>query len=99
MAITQEELLHLAKLSAIQLSSEEMEKLWNDLDGILAYVSQLQEVDTDWYEPLLQPIPGTISKPVEGVEVYDDPDAMLMNTKHQINHRHIVITSKKAEEN
>ncbi len=38
MAITRDELLHLAKLSSLQLSEEEIEHLGKDLDGILQYV-------------------------------------------------------------
>ena len=38
MVITRDELLHLAKLSALQLSEEEIVRLGKDLEGIVAYV-------------------------------------------------------------
>jgi Asp-tRNA(Asn)/Glu-tRNA(Gln) amidotransferase C subunit len=38
MAITRDELLHLAKLSSLHLSEEEIVHLGKDLDGILDYV-------------------------------------------------------------
>ncbi len=99
MVITREQLLHLAKLSALQLSDEELEHLGNDLESIVWYVGQLQEVDTTWVDPLSHPIQGVVSPLYEGVEPYNDPDGLLSNVEHQINHRHVVITSKKAEEN
>ena len=99
MAITRDELLHLAKLSALQLSEEEIARLWNDLEGIVAYVWQLQEIDTTGVEPLSHPIAWVVSPLYDGVVAYPDPDWLLSNIQHQINHRQVVITSKKAEEN
>ncbi len=99
MAITRDEVLHLAKLSAMKLSDEEVSSLGQDLDSIVGYVWQLKEIDTEGVEPLLQPIPGIVSPLYEGVEPYADPDWLLSQTEHQINHRQIVITSNKAEEN
>jgi hypothetical protein len=45
------------------------------------------------------PIAGVVSPLYEGVEPYADPDSLLSNVEHQITHRQVVITSKKAEEN
>lgn len=99
MAITRDELLHLAKLSAIKLSDNEVESLGQDLDNIVSYVGQLAEIDTKGVEPLLQPIPGVVSPLYEGTEPYADPDWLLSQTEHQVTYRQIVITSNKAEEN
>ena len=97
MAITREEVLHLAKLSALKLSDEEIEHLTKDLEGIVSYVWQLQEINTEGVEPLLQPIPDVVSPLYDGTHVYDDPDSLLSNVQHQIQHRQIVITSNKEE--
>lgn len=99
MAITRDELVHLAKLSAMKLSEDEISSLGQDLESIVAYAWQLQEINTEGVEPLLQPIPGIVSPLYEGTEPYADPDWLLSQTEHQINHRQIVITSNKAEEN
>lgn len=48
--ITQEELRHLAKLAKLKLSDEEIKKLTPQLDNILEFVSQLEEVDTKGVE-------------------------------------------------
>ena len=54
MAITREDVLHLAKLSNISLSEEQIEPLKKDLDNIVGYISQLDELDTEGVEPTYQ---------------------------------------------
>ncbi len=44
--ITQDELRHLAQLAKLKLSDEELKKLTPQLDSILEFVSQLNEVNT-----------------------------------------------------
>ncbi len=54
MKLTKEQVLHIAKLARLQLSDAEVEKFQTQLSGILAYVDQLQEVDTAHVEPTRQ---------------------------------------------
>ena len=54
MAITREDVLHLANLSNISLSEDQIEPLMKDLDNIVGYISQLDELDTDGVEPTYQ---------------------------------------------
>ena len=54
MKITREEIDHLAKLSDLSLSDEEAESLKGDLENIIKYISQLNELDTDGVEPTYQ---------------------------------------------
>ena len=54
MAITREDVLHLAHLSNISLEEDQIEPLIKDLDNILGYVSQLEELDTENVEPTYQ---------------------------------------------
>ena len=51
MAITRENVLHLAELSNISLSEDQIEPLMKDLDNIVGYISQL---DTEGVEPTYQ---------------------------------------------
>ncbi len=46
MSITIEEIKHIAELSRLKLSDEEMLKLGSDLGSILDYIKTLKEVDT-----------------------------------------------------
>ena len=54
MSITREDVLHLAELSRLSISEEEIEPLKKDLDSIVSYISQLNELDTDGVEPTYQ---------------------------------------------
>ena len=54
MAITREEIKHLAELARLSLTPEEEEKFRGQLDSILEYISQLNEVDTKNIEPTAQ---------------------------------------------
>ncbi|MDF3071169.1 MAG: glutamyl-tRNA amidotransferase subunit [Polyangiaceae bacterium] len=46
MAITRENVLHVAKLARLELTETEIDRMQRDLDGILEYVNQLSELDT-----------------------------------------------------
>ena len=46
--------MHLAELSDFSLSDAEIEKLGGDLQGIIRYISQLDELDTEGVEPTYQ---------------------------------------------
>ena len=54
MAMTREDVVHLAELSNISLAEDQIEPLIKDLDNILGYISQLDELDTDNVEPTYQ---------------------------------------------
>ena len=54
MKITREEIDHLAMLSDFSLSEEEKESLGHDLENIISYISQLDELDTKDVEPTYQ---------------------------------------------
>lgn len=51
MNITKDEVKHLAKLSNISLSESEVENLRGDLENIVNYIKQLDELDTENVEP------------------------------------------------
>ena len=54
MDIKREDILHLADLSDFSLSESEAESLGQDLQDIIGYISQLEELDTDNIEPTYQ---------------------------------------------
>src|SRR5512143_1711227 len=49
--ITAEEVRRIARLSHLDLTVEEVERLTHELGGILAYVKQLEELDTSAVPP------------------------------------------------
>lgn len=54
MEIKREDILHLASLSNLSLTDEEVESLGKDLQDIIKYISQLDELDTENVEPTYQ---------------------------------------------
>ena len=54
MEIKREDIIHLADLSDFSLSDTEIDSLGRDLQDIIGYISQLEELDTDNIEPTYQ---------------------------------------------
>ena len=52
--ISRDDVQHLAQLSSLQLSDNELDSLRADLGNILQYVQQLSELDTAGVEPTYQ---------------------------------------------
>lgn len=52
MAVTLNDVDHIAKLARLEFSAEEKETLRHQLNSILAYVEQLNKLDTSKVEPL-----------------------------------------------
>lgn len=54
MNIESEDILHLAELSNLTLNDKEVETLGRDLQDIIKYISQLDELDVSEVEPTYQ---------------------------------------------
>lgn len=54
MSVSLDEVRHLATLSEINLSDDELTSLTTDIDNIVNYINQLDELDTDNVEPTFQ---------------------------------------------
>ena len=54
MSISKEEIIHLSQLSNISLSEQQISDLTPDLENIIGYISQLDELDTEGVEPTYQ---------------------------------------------
>lgn len=67
-AITINDVKHLAQLSALYVTDQEAEELSKQLEEILNYVEQLNEVDTEGLEPTYQ---------VGGLENVMRPDIII----------------------
>ena len=53
MALTDNDVEHIAKLARIRLKPEELSHYCGEINGILKWIEQLAEVKTDGVEPLL----------------------------------------------
>lgn len=54
MEVNQDTISHLAKLSNFALTDDESARLVSDINGIVQYISQLDELDTTGVEPTYQ---------------------------------------------
>ena len=54
MSVSLDEVRHLAALSEINLNDDELTSLTTDIDNIVDYINQLDELDTDNAEPTFQ---------------------------------------------
>lgn len=52
--ISRDDVARLATLSSLQLADDEVDALVNDLGGIVGYITQLDELDTDGVSPTYQ---------------------------------------------
>lgn len=57
MALTREEVLHVANLARLSLNPEQVDLFTRQLNDILAYVEKLQEVNTAGVPPMAHVVP------------------------------------------
>jgi len=54
--LTKDDVLHVAKLSNLKLTDEEIKKFTPQLSNIVDYISELSDVDTKNIDPVSQPL-------------------------------------------
>ncbi len=79
MALTREEVLHVAELARLSLGPDEVELFTRQLNDILAYVEKLQELDTSGVAPLAHVIPVSNAFREDEVKEGLSPDEALAN--------------------
>jgi aspartyl-tRNA(Asn)/glutamyl-tRNA(Gln) amidotransferase subunit C len=67
MSITRETVLHIAQLARLRLDPREVESLQTDLDKIVAYVAELETLDTTDVPPTTLMASGSASRPDQRV--------------------------------
>jgi aspartyl-tRNA(Asn)/glutamyl-tRNA(Gln) amidotransferase subunit C len=70
---------HIAKLARIAVSDEEVAALEPELNNILGWIEQLQEVDVSGVEPMTAVIPNHLRLRKDEVTDGDCRDAVLAN--------------------
>lgn len=77
-SLTTDQVKHIANLARLSLTETEIEKYSKELSQILAYVEQLQELDTTGVEPMIAAV--VIQKALREDKVIEtDPALMLAN--------------------
>jgi aspartyl-tRNA(Asn)/glutamyl-tRNA(Gln) amidotransferase subunit C len=79
MALTRDEVLHVATLARLSLETAEIELFTRQLNDILAYVEKLQELDTSGLPPLTHVVPLSNVFREDTVTPCLDRDAALDN--------------------
>ncbi|MBR3122073.1 Asp-tRNA(Asn)/Glu-tRNA(Gln) amidotransferase subunit GatC [Candidatus Saccharibacteria bacterium] len=83
-----EDVRHLASLSDFSLSDQETESLKKDLQGIIKYISQLDELDTKDVEPTYQVFEvENVWRDDEILPQEANREALLALTKEEENHQ------------
>jgi aspartyl-tRNA(Asn)/glutamyl-tRNA(Gln) amidotransferase subunit C len=55
--ITREEVAHVARLARLELSGAELDRMREELSGILSYIDKLRALDTEGVEPTSHAVP------------------------------------------
>jgi len=85
MAITREEVLHVARLARLSLQEAEAERLRGQLSAILDYVKQLDRLDTRDVAPTSHAIETGTPFRDDVVEPFGDRAALLANAPDRLN--------------
>lgn len=70
---------HIAKLARIEVSDADLEALAGELSGILKWIEQLSEVDTEGVEPMTSAVQMTLRRRADKVTDGDCRDKVLAN--------------------
>jgi aspartyl-tRNA(Asn)/glutamyl-tRNA(Gln) amidotransferase subunit C len=94
-----EEINHLAKLSSLELSTDQTQQISKELENILHLVDELQSVDTKGYEPLFHPIAmiDTLSQPLRIDIVSEGNDRLNNMVSAPISHEGLFLVPKVIE--
>ena len=79
MSLDKATVAHIAKLARIRVSEDELEPLATELSGILKWIAQLDEVDTEGVEPMTSAVETTLRWRADVVTDGDCRDKVLAN--------------------
>lgn len=79
MPVSSEDVQHIALLARLGLTPEETERLRRDLDSILGYIAQLDELDTSGVEPTAHVVEVPAPLRDDRVTNPETPDEMVEN--------------------
>jgi aspartyl-tRNA(Asn)/glutamyl-tRNA(Gln) amidotransferase subunit C len=81
MALNEQDVVRIARLARIELTSEQREQTKNELNGLLHLIERLQSVDTTGVEPLAQPLSAHEDVVLRlRPDVVTDPGSVLQRT-------------------
>ncbi|SNX53010.1 Asp-tRNA(Asn)/Glu-tRNA(Gln) amidotransferase subunit GatC [Thermoanaerobacterium sp. RBIITD] len=85
MAITKDEVKHVANLARLKFTDEELEKFSYQLDSIIEYVNKLNELSTDDVQPTAHIVPISNVFRDDEVKPSMEREKVLMNAPEKEN--------------
>ncbi len=95
--MTEENIKHLANLSKLDISQEEVSKMKTDFDNMLEFVWKLQSIDTDWVDMMYTPIDSNKLNYERHTDTICSNKDIIKNTPHEVSDNMIVIKSSTVE--
>jgi len=79
MSVTQDDVRRIARLARIAEPADRLDSLTNELNGILDWVEQLNEVDVEGVEPMTTPVQTPLPQRTDAVTDGGKRDEILKN--------------------
>ncbi|GGG98504.1 aspartyl/glutamyl-tRNA(Asn/Gln) amidotransferase subunit C [Glycocaulis albus] len=79
MSVTEDDVRRIARLARIAEPKDRVAKLTGELNGILAWVEMLNEVDVDGVEPMTTPVSTPLPMREDAVTDGEIPEKVLKN--------------------
>ena len=79
MALDKETVAKVAHLARIRVDEADLEKMADELNGIIGWVEQLSEVDTDGVQPMTSAVDLKLRQREDAVTDGDYPERVLKN--------------------
>ena len=79
MSVTKDDVRKVARLSRIAVPDEKLDALANELNGIMGWIEQLNEVDVDGVEPLTSVVETSLPMRADEVSDGNRRDEVLAN--------------------
>lgn len=83
MAISKEEIIHMAKLASLNLSEEEIEKYTGDLQEILEFANIINKVNTDGMNETIASTEKCNAFRKDEVKAFENKELLLKNAPSQ----------------
>jgi aspartyl-tRNA(Asn)/glutamyl-tRNA(Gln) amidotransferase subunit C len=90
MSVDADTVRRIAHLARIAVAENEVEHLKGELNAMLAFVEQLQEVNVDGVEPMTSVTPMEMKKRADVVTDGNDADSIVKNAPSSENHYFLV---------
>ena len=79
MSVTKDDVKKVARLSRIAVEDERLEALAGELNGIIGWIEQLNEVDVEGVEPMTSVVESVLTMRTDTVTDGDKADQVLAN--------------------